>query len=336
MDQTRPLEPVQNQLVEENAYWLALQDRNWLVPAPKIVRVFNECGSLVPLWRTPYQFLSKLGVDDQTTRKFIGNIERTRLQDYAAELKTLESKQVKIMRYVDKGYPEVLRSIENPPLVLLHKGVLLDFTNCVAMAGTRNPTLYGRIMARKIAKSLAEKGYVIVSGLARGVDEWAHSGALEAPKGRSIAVLAWMEPIYPEEHVELAKDIEKRGAVLSEIYQSPFNKSAPARFVQRNRITSGISRCVIAVESDEEGGTVHQVRIALAQKRKVFALEPKGSDRAKRGFKTFIDMGATSIKSAKEVLRFLSQETPSSPDNSRLDSYYQHSLDSERLGKDHL
>lgn len=336
MDQTKPLESVQHQLVEENAYWLAFQDRNWLVPAPKIVRVFKECGSLVPLWRSPYPFLSKLGVDDQTTKRFIGNIEHTQLQDYVAELKTLRSKNVKVMRYVDKEYPEVLRTIEKPPLVLLHKGTLLDFTNCVAMAGTRNPSLYGRLMARKIAKSLAEKGYTIVSGLAKGVDEWVHCGALEAPKGRSVAVLAWMEPIYPEEHVELAKDIEKRGAILSETFQSPFNKSAPAKFVQRNRITSGISRCVVAVESDEEGGTVHQVRIALAQKRRVFALQPKGNDSAKRGFKTFIDMGATSIKSAKEVLEFLSQEKSISSDNSRLDSYYQHSLDSERLGRDHL
>jgi DNA processing protein len=145
-----------------------------------------------------------------------------------------------------------------------------------------------------------------------------------------------MEPIYPEEHDELAKDIEKRGAVLSETFQSPFNKSAPARFVQRNRITSGISRCVIAVESDEEGGTVHQVRIALAQRRKVFALQPKGNDRARRGFKTFIDMGATPFKSAKEVLDFLKEETSSCSGNSRLDSYYQHTFASGRLGRDHL
>jgi DNA processing protein len=333
VDQAEPLDSVQNRLVEENAYWLALQDRNWLIPAPKIVSVFNECGSLLPLWRTPYSFLSKLGVDDQTTRRFIGNIERVRLQDYVAELKTLESKQVKVIRLVDKGYPEMLKTIENPPLVLLYKGVLSDFTNCIAMAGTRNPSLYGRIMARRIAKSLAGKGYTIVSGLARGVDEWAHSGALEAPKGRSIAVLAWMEPIYPEEHVDLAKDIERRGAILSETFKSPLNKSAPARFVQRNRITSGISRCVVAVESDEEGGTVHQVRIALAQKRKVFALQPEGNERAKRGFETFINMGATAIKSAKEVLDFLSRESPNT-ENSRLDSYYQHSLDWGEIGKD--
>jgi DNA processing protein len=333
MDPTEP-EFLRSQLVDENAYWLALQDRNWLISAPRIARVFNEYGSLTRLWRTPYQLISKLGVDDQTARKLIVTIERTPLQDYVNELKTLESKQIKITRYVDKGYPEMLKSIENPPFVLLQKGATLDFNNCVAIAGTRNPTLYGRIMARKLAKALAEKGYIVVSGLARGIDEWAHVGALEAPRGRSIAVLPWMEPIYPDEHAELARDIEKRGMIVSEIYKSPLNKSAPARFVQRNRITSGISRCVIAVESDEEGGTVHQVRIALSQKRQVFVLEPKGNDRAKRGFKSFIDMGATSIKSTKEVLRFLDQNTRPSPDNSRLDSYYQHSLDSETSGKD--
>jgi len=296
MEQIEPSGSIRQNMAKEDIYWLGLQDKTWLVPTSKMIRVYKEHGSLWPLWNASYFFLKELGIDDETSRKFMRYREHLNPTDFAAELKKLESMRLRIIRYVDKDYPDNLRFIENPPLVLFHKGTLSNFESCIAISGTRNPSVYGRIMARKIAKSLAERGFTIISGLARGIDEWAHCGALEAPKGRTIAVLAWMEPIYPEEHLELAQDLQKRGAILSEGFQQPFNKSAPAKFVLRNRIISGISQCVIAIESDEEGGTVHQVRIALSQKRKVFALQPKGNSRAKRGFKEFVNMGAIPIK----------------------------------------
>jgi len=326
MEQIEPSRLSPHSAVKEDVYWLGLQDKTWLIPASKMVRVFEENGTLLPLWDASYFLLKKLGIDDEACRKFMKYKEHFSLADCAAELKKLESMQLRIIRYTDKDYPNDLRLIENPPLVLLHKGALSSFENCIAFSGTRNPSVYGRIMARKIAKSLAEKGFTIVSGLARGIDEWAHCGALEAPKGRTIAVLAWMDPIYPEEHFELAQDLQKRGAIVGENFQQPFNRSTPAKFVQRNRITSGISKCVIAIESDEEGGTVHQVRIALSQKRKVIALQPKGNERAKKGFKLFIEMGAISVKSVKDILDILKKDNLPASNGSRLDSYYQHSL----------
>jgi DNA processing protein len=159
-------------------------------------------------------------------------------------------------------------------------------------------------MALRIARTLATKGYVIVSGLARGTDEWAHFGALKANGGRTVAVLPWMDPIYPPEHAELLSEIERRGAVVSEHPTQVFWKSARGKFVERNRITSGLSKCVIAVESDEAGGTVHQVELALAQGKKVFAVVPK-SQRAKRGFELFLKKGAVALRSVDGVLEYL-------------------------------
>jgi DNA processing protein len=211
-------------------------------------------------------------------------------------------------------------------LFVLHKGPLFNFDDCIAIVGTRDPSFYGRMMARRISKSLASKGYTIASGLARGIDEWAHCGALEAPRGRTIAVLAWMDPIYPSEHRQLADDIIKKGAIISERFMNPKDRSGPSKFVQRNRITSGISRCVIAVESGKEGGTIHQIRIALDQRRKVFALKPKESNkRAKEGFNVFMDMGATPIKSARDLLKHLQEDLPGK--ERKLDSFSQHSID---------
>ena len=322
--ETNSFKSMQNPVVED-AFWLGLQDKTWLIPTSKMIEAYEKCGSMLPLWNASYNFLVNLGINDESSYKFLRYREKTTVLEYIAQLKKLQAINLRIIRYIDRDYPEALRTIENPPLVLLHRGVLTNFSKCIAMAGTRNPSVYGRIMARKIAKYLAEQGYTIVSGLARGIDEWAHCGALEAPKGKTIAVLAWLDPIYPDEHRDLALDLEKRGAIIGENFQQPYNKSTPAKFVQRNRITSGISQCVIAIESDEEGGTVHQVKIALSQKRKVFALQPQGNERAKRGFKLFVDMGAVPIKSAKEIVDVLKKE--STLNGNRLDSYYQHSLD---------
>jgi len=312
----------------ENAYWLAFQDKHWLIPTRKVIRAFQELGSLESFWNASYSYLYKLGLDDQTIRKFSKHRTLIRIEDLSKMLKSLDQRQIRIIRYVDEDYPETLRNtMEEPPLLILHRGSLIDFDDCVAIVGTRDASFYGRMMARKLSKSIASKGYTIVSGLARGVDEWAHCGALEAPRGKTVAVLAWMDPVYPSEHAELLKDIEKRGAILSERFQKPLSKYAPSKFVQRNRITSGISRCVIAIESGAEGGTVHQVKFALSQGRKVFALKPKDNERAKRGFKVFMDMGATPIESSREVLDFLEIEIPLTTKERKLDSYYQHSLD---------
>ena len=326
MEQIDQPKQIHQNAIEESVFWLGLQDKTWLIPTAKMVRVYEEYGTMLPLWKASYNFLIKLGINDENIKKFLRYKERSSLIDFVAEFKKLETMKFRIIRYIDKDYPEALRIIENPPLVLLHRGVLTNFSDCIAISGTRNPSVYGRIMSRKIAKGLAEQGYTIVSGLARGIDEWAHCGALEARKGRSIAVLAWLDPIYPEEHTDLALDLLKRGAIIGENFCQPYNKSTPVKFVQRNRITSGISQCVVAIESDEEGGTVHQVKIALSQKRKVFALQPKGNERAKRGFKLFVELGAIPIKSAKEILDVLKNEILSNSNGARLDSYYQHSL----------
>ena len=313
-----------SQNLAENVYWFALQDSNWLIPTRKVVRAFEELGSLRGLWECSYAYLNSLDLDDKSIRKFCNHVNRIKIDDLRKYANYLAQNRVKLIRYIDEEYPDALKvGVDDPPLLLFHRGRLLDFENCVAIAGTRDCSWYGRTMARRLAKAVAAKGYTIVSGLARGTDEWAHTGALEASKGRSLAVLPWMKPVYPSEHAGLLKDIEKMGAAISERLEKPLGKSAKGKFVQRNRITSGISRCTIVLESGEEGGTVHQVRIAISQRRKVFALKPKDNERFKKGFKKFIEMGATPVDSSKEVLKYLKTEVPLKTKERKLDSYYQ-------------
>jgi len=161
----------------------------------------------------------------------------------------------------------------------------------------------------EISGIIAENGYKIVSGLARGTDTEAHCGALDVD-GKTIAILAGhIDEVYPKENLKLVSDIVKSGAVFSEI--STFEKTHKARFIERNRLTSGISECLIVIESNGNGGTLQQINLAVKQGRKVFAMEPLKTDtQATEGFKKFIKLGATPFDSPDVILEFLKNKKP--------------------------
>ena len=303
------------------AYWIALSDKKWLISPQKLEKIFNESQSIEPFWNANPAELLKLGLSDSTIANFIkyrsSAMQKTNFQRI---IDSAEKEGIKIIRYVDKDYPTFLKNaadyshvLQDPPLILFHKGTLNNFDNCVGIFGTRNCSHYGHMMARRLGRAIAKLGYTVTSGLARGVDTEAQCGALEIPRGKTISVLAWMNYIYPAENAELSKDISARGALLSERYLPglKFNRTrAPGTFVERNRIISGISRCIIAVETGTEGGTIHQVKIAISQGRKVFTVKPKRTHRkALEGFKLLMDLGVTPIDSYKPVKIFLEKQT---------------------------
>jgi DNA processing protein len=317
------------------ANWIALSDKKWVISPPKIEQIYKEYQSIQPLWDADVNGLRRLGMSDSTIPGFIKYRESIYLKALDI-IKAASAEGIKIIRYVDPDYPELLKSaadythtLQEPPLVLFHKGCLLNFNNCVGIVGTRECSHHGHMMARKLSRAIANNGYTVVSGLARGVDTEAHCGALEAAHGKTISVLAWMNYIYPQENTELSKDISNHGALLSERYVPglSFSRTAPGNFVERNRIISGISRCIIAVESGPDGGTVHQVKIAKAQGRKVFTVKPKSDNkRAMEGFRLFVNLGATPIDSIKPVKEFLEKKIEETTREQKIDAFYQNSL----------
>lgn len=318
----------------EAAYWLSLVPKDRLISIPKIEQVFYKYNSIEPLWKEKPDFLLNLGLNENQVKKFL-EFRLSFKPEYFQRLEEkLKEQKIAIIRYVDPEYPRILKDFGEyyikPPLVLLVKGSLNKLGDGVAIVGTRECSFYGHTMARKLARTIAKAGYFVASGLARGVDTEAHCGALEAPSGKTIAVLPWFDKIYPEENVKLAQDIAKRGALVSEYYTPPFENSssqARAAFVIRNRITSGLSRCVILIESGMSEGTYRQALIAKEQGRKIFALTPRKKNKeALAGFNKFMEMGATSIESAKPVLEYLKQYQSTKVKEKRIDSFYQHNL----------
>jgi DNA processing protein len=225
---------------------------------------------------------------------------------YENEIIRLRASSVNFIPFFSEIYPRKLKFIPDPPLLLYHKGKILDFGNSVAIVGTRNLSHYGHKRAREISSEIASKGYTIVSGLARGTDTEAHCGALDSG-GKTIAVLAGhIEDIFPKENEKLALDIISSGAIISEI--SPLEQTHKGRFIERNRLTSGISECVIVIESEGQGGTFHQVNLAISQGRTVFVMEPKKNDeRSIRGFREFLRAGAKPFHSCGTILEYLSK-----------------------------
>ena len=192
----------------------------------------------------------------------------------------------------DEAYPERLSEIYDPPAVLWMRGdVALLKRPGIAVVGTRQPTPYGAGMAEMLARDLGHRGLVILSGMARGVDTAAHTGAL-ATRGKTVAVWGTgIDVVYPKENKKLAeKIVEAGGAIVSEYPQGTF--PAPQNFPIRNRILSGMSVGVLVVEAGEYSGTRITARCAMEQNRDVYAVPGNVTNKNAWGPNTLIKQGA--------------------------------------------
>ncbi|MBI1983211.1 MAG: DNA-protecting protein DprA, partial [Acidobacteria bacterium] len=194
------------------------------------------------------------------------------LKEAEKEIQEAAKAGCQLLPHGSDDYPPLLRQIPDAPLVLYVRGdVKLLSQHAVAIVGTRRPSAYGSQVGHRLARDLAERRVVIVSGLARGIDSTAHRGALEANNGKTVAVLgSGADVIYPRENRKLAEKIIETGAVISEF---PLGTApTPENFPIRNRIISGLSLGVVIVEAAEYSGSLITARLAVEQNREVFAV----------------------------------------------------------------
>lgn len=216
----------------------------------------------------------------------------------------------------DGEFPPSLREIPHAPFGIYIRGTLPDFTSpWIAIVGTRKATAEGKRIAREFACSLAQEKCTVVSGLAFGIDAAAHEGVLEAihsagsgTSGSTVAVLGrGIDRIYPAIHERLARRIlESGGAIVSEY--PPGTPSVPYRFLERNRIVSGISRGVVVIEAPERSGALATARFANEQNRDVFVVPGFARHPHYRGSHALIRQGATLVTEPQEVLSDLGIE----------------------------
>ena len=210
---------------------------------------------------------------------------------------------IQILTMQDAMYPGRLAAIHQPPPVLYWKGkpIAFDEEVAIAMVGTRSATPYGVRTATQLAMELVRRGAVLVSGMAQGIDAAAVRGALQAG-GTVVSVLAGgIDVVYPKEHRYLYEDVAAAGALISE--NPPGTEHKGSFFPIRNRIISGLSVGVVAVESPRYGGTLHTVGHALEQDREVFAVPGPWDAPASEGPNRLIQEGAAKlILSAEDIL----------------------------------
>lgn len=229
---------------------------------------------------------------------------RQPLSQAAKELAQVEAARCRLLTWDEPEYPARLREIYDPPPLLYVLGnVELLNRHVISMVGSRRPTPYGNQMAERLAKDLAERGIVIASGLARGIDACSHRGVLNSLTGATVGVLGCgIDVIYPKENKKLFEEIEQRGAIISEF---PMGTSAPQNFPIRNRIIAGMALGVIVVEGAQYSGSLITARLGMEFGREVYGVPGNATQPLSFGPNQLIKQGAKLVTGWEDVVEEL-------------------------------
>jgi DNA processing protein len=266
------------------------------VRARQLLEHFGDAAAILAASRQELMQVRNIG---EEVAQAIVSWEKT--IDLGGELKRITDFGCHIVTQADPEYPQLLRQIYDPPVVLYVKGTLLPKDkNSVALVGSRLTTHYGIEMARKLAYQLAYLGVTVVSGGARGIDSAAHQGALSA-KGRTIAVLGTgINLIWPAENKELFERIAANGALTT---QFPFNRPGDKQsFPIRNRIVAGMTLGAVVVEANLTSGALITANFATEYGRQVFAVPGRIDSPRSKGCHDLIKKGAKLCEGVEDIL----------------------------------
>lgn len=284
----------------DSLYWI------WL--ADKCGVACREFSRLIGMFENPFEIYrldtEEIGAIDGISERLKNALCSKSLEYSYSVLKYCKKNGVKIIAYADKEYPQKLKSLEDPPVLLYCVGELPDLDRIVSVGivGTRKMSAYGAHSAYKISYELASANFTIVSGMALGIDAVAACAALDA-KGSTVAVLGCgIDIVYPRAHAKLKRFIENHGAVITEypLGEAPQGKNFP----KRNRIISGLSNGVFVVEGNEGSGAMISARHASSQGRDIFALPGNVDESNSAGPNELIKNGANVVVSSDDIVLY--------------------------------
>lgn len=253
------------------------------------------------VWQASEAALRATGLTEKTVQNLL---QARRDLNLAQEMARVEAAGATLITLADDRYPANLRDIPEPPMLLYVRGTLSPTDiQALAIVGTRSATRYGLDAANRMALWLAQQDVTIVSGLAHGIDQAAHTGALEAG-GRTLAVMGCgVDIIYPNDHDVLAQRVIQNGALISELPLS--TPPAGSNFPRRNRLISGLARGVLIAEAPERSGALITAEAALEQGREVFAIPSNIFNPQGTGSNRLIQEGAKLVMRARDILEEL-------------------------------
>lgn len=264
--------------------------------------LIDKFGSPSLVFAASSHALESMGLKRET----IDAIKSAETRDKAArEIEELARLGGEALCLTDERYPKLLRETYDPPIVIYGLGdVSAAFTQpCVAVVGSRRCSTYGRNVAEKLSREIAERGITVVSGLARGVDSAAHRGALEG-RGLTVGVMGTgLDSVYPKENRKLAERILEKGALITEfpLATPPVSQNFPFR----NRVISGVSLGVMVVEAAERSGSLITARLAFEQGRDVLAVPGNITSAKSFGPNYLIKDGAKLVQTWRDVIEEL-------------------------------
>ncbi len=211
---------------------------------------------------------------------------------------------IRMITKLDSSYPEKLRHIYDSPFSLYLKGNPFPCgKKAIAVVGARECSVYGKEAAKYLSGALAKEGILIISGLARGIDSCAHTGAL-SQGGSTYGIMGCgIDFCYPVENINLYMDMQESGGILSEY--GPGIKPLPYHFPMRNRIISGLSDGVLVIEAREKSGSLITVDMGLDQGKNIYAVPGRITDKLSGGCNNLIKMGAKAVTSPQDILEDL-------------------------------
>ncbi len=294
-------------MLDNRLNWLRLVSMsNWAGATLMAGLIKNFNNPKDALLATTSDLMNIKGWDARRAKKFILEAPKSKP---ICSLEELDKNNIRLIPYTDEEYPELLREIPDSPIVLYAKGQ--SISHCfpaIAIVGARNASQMGYEVAHDFAFKLAKAGFTIVSGLALGIDTYAHRGALEA-NGKTIAVLAnGVDVIYPRSNSKTRDKILKNGAIISEY--PPEVKPLPWYFPIRNRIISGLCIATLVIEASARSGSLITARLAGEQNREIFAVPGGLGKSPSQGTMNLIKEGANLVTSPEEIIDYYQDLLP--------------------------
>ncbi|WP_416198055.1 MAG: DprA-WH domain-containing protein [Sporanaerobacter sp.] len=280
---------------KETLIWL----NNIKIGNRTVEKILKHFENISDIWQaTNSEIMSIKGINEEIKKRIIFHRNPNQLDEVMEKINELG---INVITVLDENYPVNLRYVYDNPMVLYCKGDFTEKDNLsIAIVGSRKATAYGKWASEKFSRELAKLGITVISGMAKGIDTYAHRGALNE-NGRTIAVLgSGIDVIYPKNNKDLYNEISQNGAVVSEfsIGTEPYATNFPLR----NRIISGMSLGVIVIEATEKSGSLITVEHAIEQGKEVFAVPGNINSMFSRGTNSLIKDGAKIALDIEDIL----------------------------------
>ena len=285
---------------ENKIKWLWLSKFSTITKSKviKLLKEFETIDNIFSATRKDYEKLTFLKEED---------VEKLLLKDLSCAreyYEELKRENIEILCYGEPLFPSALLLISNHPCIIYAKGVIKDLNKlpCLSIVGARASDEYGKKSAMEIARISSENGICVISGMADGIDSYAHRGAILA-KGYTVGVLGCgVDICYPKENLDLYRKIQENGMIISEY--PPKTPPERFRFPERNKIIASLSLATLVVQAREKSGSLITAQQAIKYGRKLFSLPGNFSSSLSKGTNILISNGATCVTGTDDILSF--------------------------------